>query len=430
MAATIQTVMVNILVLGINFGTGIITARALGPDGRGEQAAMQMWPSIFAFAFTLGLPSALLYNLRRYPEIAPRLFSAALLIGTGMGLLAALVGAAVIPYWLTQYPPEVVSFAQWLMLFSPLILLNVVFSAVLRAREEFTAFNAVRYLIPTFTLLILVSLALTHRLTPLNAAVAYVLAHVPISLWLMVRLSRAYRLTLRGLRGASYSITSYGIRSYGVDLLGHLVAGQLDRVLVVGLLDPAAMGTYVVALSMARVLDVFPSAVAFIVLPKTASRPVEEVVALVGRGVRASTSVTVLAGAVLVILGPWALASLYGREFLSAVPVFRLLVAQAVLGGATWVLSQAFMASNRPGTVSIMQAIGVGLTVPLLIVLVPRYGLVGAGLAMLISTAARFVFVLVSFPMTLGIRPPGLRPRWSDFTSTVYRRGSDGGGKD
>jgi O-antigen/teichoic acid export membrane protein len=208
------------------------------------------------------------------------------------------------------------------------------------------------------------------------------------------------------------------------------VAGQLDRVLVVGLLDPAAMGTYVVALSMARMLDVFPSAVAFIVLPKTASRPVEEVVALVGRGVRASTSATLIAGAVLAILGPWALEFLYGPEFLSAVPVFRLLVAQAILGGATWVLAQAFMASNKPGTVSIMQAIGVGLTVPLLVVLVPRYGLVGAGLAMLLSTAARFAFVLMNFPMTLGVSPPRLRPRWSDFTSTVYRKGDDGGTED
>ena len=169
MAATVQTVMVNILVLGLNFGTGIITARTLGPDGRGEQAAMQMWPSIFAFAFTLGLPTALLYNLRRYPERSSQLFSAALLIGTGMGVLAILAGTVFVPHWLTQYPPEVVSSAQWLMLFSPLILLNVAFSAALRAREEFTAFNAVRYLIPMFTLLMLVSLVLTHRLTPLNA---------------------------------------------------------------------------------------------------------------------------------------------------------------------------------------------------------------------------------------------------------------------
>ena len=386
-----------------------------------------MWPTICAIALTLGLPTALLYNLRRYPERGSQLFSAALLIGTGMGLLATLAGVLFIPRWLTQYPPAVVSAAQWLMLFSPLILLIAAFSAVLRAQEEFSAFNAVRYSQPILTLLILIVLALTHRLTPLNAALAYLLTYVPIFLWLIVRLSRVYRPMLRGFRGAFSSLTSYGVRSYGADMLGQLVAGQLDRVLVVGLLDPAAMGLYVVAVGVARTLDVFPSAVAFIVLPKAASRPVEEVVALVGRGVRVSISAALLAAAVLAILGPWALKLIYGQEFLGAVPVFRLLLAQAVLGGATWVLAQAFMASDRPGTVSVMQGIGVGLTVPLLMVLVPRYGLVGAGLAMLISTATRFVFVLANFPITLGVRPPGFMPRWSDFTLFVRRGGGSGG---
>ena len=31
-AATAQTVMVNVIILALNFGTGIITARLLGPD--------------------------------------------------------------------------------------------------------------------------------------------------------------------------------------------------------------------------------------------------------------------------------------------------------------------------------------------------------------------------------------------------------------
>ena len=64
MAATVQTLLANVLILGVNFGTGIITARLLGPVGRGEQAAIILWPQFLAYALTLGLPSAMLYNLR------------------------------------------------------------------------------------------------------------------------------------------------------------------------------------------------------------------------------------------------------------------------------------------------------------------------------------------------------------------------------
>lgn len=429
-AATVQTVMVNVLVLGLNFGTGVITARALGPDGRGVQAAMQMWPRIMAIALTLGLPTALLYNLRRYPERGPRLFLAALLMGTGLGLLATLAGITFIPHWLTNYSPEVVRSAQWFMVFSTPILLIAAFQSVQRARQEFTAFNAIRFLIPMLTLLILALLALHNRLTPFNATLAYMLPYVPVLLWLTVRLWRTYRPTLRGLRDAFQSLTSYGIRVYGADILGQLAAGQIDRVLVVGFLNPAAMGLYVVAYGLSRTLDVFPVALAQVVLPKAASRSVEEVVALIGRGVRVSTTVTILAASLLAILGPWALQVVYGQEFLQAVHVFRLLLAEAVLSGATLVLAQAFMASNRPGITSIMQGVGLSLNLPLLAVLVPRYGLVGAGLAVLISTTVRFVFAVVNYPIVLRVRPPRLRPRWSDFTSIVRRGGDNAGAED
>jgi enterobacterial common antigen flippase len=425
-AATVQTVMVNVLVLGLNFGTGVITARALGPDGRGVQAAMQMWPRIMAIALTLGLPTALLYNLRHDPERGPRLFLAALLMGTGLGLLATLAGITFIPHWLTKYSPEVVRSAQWFMVFSTLILLITVFSNVLRARHEFTAFNAVRCLTPVLSLLILVLLALLHRLTPFTATLAFMLPHVPVLLWLTVRLWRAYRPTLRGLRTPFRSLTSYGVRFYGADILGQMAAGQIDRVLVVGLLDPAAMGLYVVASSLSRMLNIFPIALAQVVFPKVVSRPVEEVVALIGRGVRVSTTVAILAGALLAILGPWALRLVYGQEFLPAIPVFRLLLVEVILSGATWVLAQAFMASDKPGITSIMQGIGFSLNIPLLAVLVPRYELVGAGLAVLISTTVRFVFALVNYPITLRVHPPSLRPRWSDFTSIIRRGGDDG----
>ena len=424
-AATVQTLAINILILGLNFGTGIITARALGPDGRGAQAAMQMWPQIFAIALTLGLPTALLYNLRRHPEKGSQLFSAALVIGTGMGLLATLVGVVFIPRWLTEYSPEVVRAAQWLMLSSPLILLVNAFYSVLRARGEFIAFNTFRCLPPLLTLLILISLWTFHYLTPFYAALAYIVTWVPIFFWMAYRLWKIYRPGLRRIRTPFRLLTSYGIRSYGVDLLGGVVAGQLDRVLVVGLLNPAAMGLYVVAVSLARTLDAFPAALAQVVLPKSASRPVEEVVAMVGRGLRVSTTISVVAALVLASLGPLALKGIYGPEFSSAVTIFRILLAEVVLSGITWILAQAFMASNRPGVISIMQGIGTGLTVPLLLVLVPRYGLVGAGLAMLTATTIRFVFAVANFPITLKTRPPGLLPRWSDFTSMIRTRESN-----
>ncbi len=109
------------------------------------------------------------------------------------------------------------------------------------------------------------------------------------------------------------------------------------------------------------------------------------------------------------------LALLYGSEYRSANAVLRILVVEAVFSGATLVLSQAFMAMGRPGVVTVIQLTGLLLTVPLMVLLVPRYGIVGAGAALLLSTTGRFICVLASFPICLNMSVPDVFPKRSDL---------------
>jgi O-antigen/teichoic acid export membrane protein len=406
-AATVQTILTRVFILAINMATGIITARTLGPEGRGEQAAMILWPQFLAYAMTLGMPVALLYNFKRYPEEESELFSAALLLGTGLGIVATFTGVIFIPVWLSQYSMEVIRTAQAFMIFAPMSLLSVIFTGALEARHNFTVSNQVRYLPPLITLTILAGFALAHGLTPFTAGLAYILPALPIFSWMLVRLWKRYHPRWRGLGKSYQRLIGYGLRSYGIDLLSTL-ASQVDQALVIGLLTPASMGMYVVALSLSRMLNLFQSAIVTVLLPKAVARPVEEVVDLTGRAARTSMALTLLVAMTVMLLGPVLLRLLYGSEFMGAVPVFRILVIEVVIGGTTWVLAQAFMALGRPGTVSILQGIGLGLSVPLMLLLIPTYGLVGAGLALLGSTTARLIFVLVSYPLFLKVRPPGL----------------------
>ena len=406
-AATVQTLLVRLLTMATNMGTGIITARVLEPVGRGEQAAMGMWPMFLGYAMTLGLPAALRYNLKRYPGEESELFSAALLMSTGLGIVATITGIMFIPLWLGKYSAEVIHFAQWLMLTAPVVLISATLVATLEAAGEFTIANQMGYLPPLITLAVLIVLALTHGLTPFTAALAYLLAGLPIYFWMLIRVWNFYHPRWRGLSVSYKRLTSYGLRAYGIDLLGTL-SGQLDQALVISLLAPTSMGLYVVALSLSRMLNILQSSVVTVLLPKTAARPVEEIVALTGRAARISAALTFLAAIAVILVGPVMLHLLYGAKYMGAIPVFRILVIEVVVGGTLWVLAQAFMAAGRPGTVTLLQGLGLGLSVPLMLVLIPAYGVEGAGLALLGSTTARLVFVLMSYPLILKVRPPGL----------------------
>jgi O-antigen/teichoic acid export membrane protein len=119
---------------------------------------------------------------------------------------------------------------------------------------------------------------------------------------------------------------------------------------------------------------------------------------------------------VLVCLaGPTLLRILYGAEYVAASGALRILVAEVVLSGATYVLAQAFMALDRPGVVTVLQAIGLSLSIPLMILLIPHYGIYGAAIALLTSTVARLIFVYSAFRLFLKTRPPSLLPAADDI---------------
>jgi len=207
-------------------------------------------------------------------------------------------------------------------------------------------------------------------------------------------------LNVRAFPRAFPPLIRYGIQAYGVDVVNTL-AVQIEQGLLVGLLSPAQLGIYSVGLSVSRVLNVVHSSFVIVLMPKAAARKVDEVVEMTSRAVRISTATTVLGAVFVVLVAPLLLPILYGKSFAEAITVARLLVIEVVLSGMISVLVQTFMALGKPGVTTIFQIAGVALSAPLLLILVPRFGLVGAALAFVAATGFRLTFVLVSYPLLL-----------------------------
>ncbi|MEL6250284.1 MAG: polysaccharide biosynthesis C-terminal domain-containing protein, partial [Cyanobacteria bacterium J06627_15] len=74
----------------------------------------------------------------------------------------------------------------------------------------------------------------------------------------------------------------------------------------------------------------------------------------------------------------------------------------------TQILAQALMAAERPGVVTLVQASGIGLNAVLALILIPQYGLTGAGIALVSATTMRLLLVLLSYPLVLRVRVPAL----------------------
>jgi O-antigen/teichoic acid export membrane protein len=422
--AVLQTAFANLAVQGVNFFCGILTARSLGPDGRGLLAGIIMWPQFLAYGMTIGIPIASVYWLKRRPDLSSELAGAGLLLSVVFGLLAALVGIVVIPYSLHTYPAAAIHLAQLWVLVTPLELLAVTFIAQAQAADAFSNYNIFRFLSPFSVLVILAIEKWLSRITYSTAAFAYLLGGIPSMIWIAHWAWQYFRPTLRSAIASSRLLLSYGIRAWGVDLLS-TVASQVDRVLVVGLLSPEFMGLYVIAQSAAGVLAFIPTAVAPITMPRSTTLGTDDILALTGRAARATLCLMLLASLPLLFFGGFLLSLVYGSTFTGASAVLPFLVVEAIASGLTSVLAQAFLATGFPGTVSMLQGCGLLTSIPLMYWLIPRFGLPGAGCALMLSTLGRLLLILFNFPYKLKSRPPGLIMRRAEFIglfATAWQR--------
>jgi O-antigen/teichoic acid export membrane protein len=406
-AAVAQTILSRILLLGINMVNGVYTARHFGPSGRGTQTALGMWPNLLCFVFTLGIPFALRYHARKHQEDQDSLASAALVLSVVLGFVAMLVGAALMPFMMRQYGPADIGLAQGLMVFVPLGMVTLILTSMLEVRFDFTFSNFTRYAPPFVTFAALVTLASLGALTPFSATLAYLIPPCFTSIGMAVYLFGKFSFTLVGFKHSVRRLFGYGIRIYGSDVLSTF-GQQIDQFLVVGLLAAADLGVYTIALQASRVLNIFQTSLGTVLLPKMAGLPTHRIVAMVTRVARLTTALTALSGVALIVVMPFLLPGLYGHDFHKAIFISQILVVESVLASATAVLIQTFTATNRPGMATLLQMAGLGLALPLMLVLIPRLGLAGAAVSLLISTTARLAIAVSCYPLLLKVPAPGL----------------------
>ncbi len=425
LAAVMQSMAGRILFVLINAATGVVTARALHPSGRGELAALGVWPNFLGSAMTFGLPSALIFWNRSDANQRSNFLWASLPLTVLTGAIAVLLGVVGIPLWLSQYSPAIVHVAQLLMLNAFVVLLVANARAACEANHDFVASSLALCMTPLFTLLGLVAVQLMHALTPVSAALCYVGGGFPSCVYLLFRLRRSFTHRPTHMVQSAKKLLGYGARSYGVDICGTLSL-YADQAIVVHLLNPGAMGIYVVALSLSRTLNVIHQAVAAVLFPKAVALERHELMAMTGRAIRVSTLCTTACGALVALFGPLLLTLLYGREYRGATMILNILIAEVILTGATLVLTRAYMALNRPGLVTALQSSGLLLSLPLLAIFVPKWGVLGASFALLTAAVVRLGVALASFRFVLGQPAPGLIPRVDELQMLARRMKSAG----
>ena len=412
--AAARTFGTQVFVTLLNLISGVLTARLLGPDGRGLFAAATLWPQILLAVFCGGLPAAIVFHVRNEPGERSSIFSAILVLGTLASLVAAAIGFAIVPRVMPNYSQTDLLICQLCVLAVLPSMLLLVLRQMAVALQMFPTFNTALYL-PALLYVLLMLLVLI--MSPLTVPAALICLYASITaatLWSFARLCRACSLSSAKLGMWIKRLVSYSLRGAPADIFSG-IAGHLDRLVLVAIVTPEVLGLYAVALSLSRLILILQVILNSLVFARMAGQPEAEVLRIHGDVFRLTAYAATGAVVGILVLGQPAITIFYGSQFTSAHLVFVILSVEAGLICIGQVTLLTFYALDRPGYASVAQGASLVTAVVAMLLLAPVYGAEGAAAAMAVAALVRIVVLLWRLARSYKSGLPRLHPTASDL---------------
>lgn len=390
----LTTAATNYVVLGLGGVAGLLAARALGPEGRGELAAMQTWPLLLGAIGVLGLPDALVYVASGQRQHGRSLALTATALALGSTLVFAAVGYAAMPRLLGSQSNATVDAARMALTLTPLFALSVSFHA-LRGLELYSVWNALRLLSPLAWLLIVAIGGVYLKLPPRDLTFLYIAAAAMLIIPYNAIVWRHLMGPPRPQRRLVRPLVRFGLPS-ALTFIPQTLTTRLDQMLMIGMFEAEQLGTYVVAVTWASLTSPLVNSIGT-VLFSTVARSRERHFRSHAVAAAFHTSIVVGAGASLfmVVITPLVLPMVLGSSYEAAIGLAQILVAASFVMSLNLVLSEALRGYGRPASVLRSEVVGLVSTGGLLLLLLPSLELIGAAIASLLSYFIVFVFLLL-----------------------------------
>lgn len=390
---TANMTIANGVILMAALATGPLQARALGPTGRGDLAAVLVVFSLGPLMLHFGLGVYGAREAARGRPVGPLLGSLGC-AALAVGVIGAVAGIPLVNL-LAGDRPEVRDLMLVALALLPLGLAGTVVVSIVSGLEGWATVILSRLIPPVTGLVGIVVLYITGELTVFTAALLSFGGAVA-SMLPLLRAIKWRRLKFDA--GVIRDGLPYGLKAW-LGGLANLSNARLDQFLMIPLVSSKQLGFYAVAVSIAG----FSGALTAGLGPPLFTRVAAGETALVARALRVTLA---LVGAVSVFIAaaaPLVIPILFGSSFGGAISMTWILLAAGIplAGGA--VLAPALAAAGKPGASALAEGLALVLTVLGLVLLLPSLGGVGAAIASLAAYGASFAVLLMAARREFGV---------------------------
>jgi O-antigen/teichoic acid export membrane protein len=388
---------------------GIIVARALGPEMRGEYAAVTAWFGVALVIGGMGQPAALCFHVAHDPGNARGYVatSRAMMLVTG---IVALAGGVLLAPLLAR-GDEGLTVAYRIAFVAMIVpFVGVSYTFGLQAKN-LSWWNQVRLSQPALSLAFL---AVLWRLRLLTLIAALIVLAVTMLLqlgWAYYRCRSADLAPGHAQPRLVRPLALYGIAQIAASAPATINA-DLDQLVLSQAVPPATLGRYAIAVTCSLLPIPLVSAIGNVAFPRLASR--RRVDGLAGRmqwlGILGSACIAAAALVPLDLVAPWLIPHVFGPGYTGVVPLLWILSPAGVFLACSQVTGDMLRGRKRPLIVARAEGLAAVFTVILLVALLPVAGVYGAAIASTVAYGVALVMMLLSLRR---LSSDGYRPRHS-----------------
>jgi antigen flippase len=374
----------DITILLCSVVTSLVGARALGPEGRGDLLIITLWPLVTSLLAELGLPNAYRYWIAKEPARASSLFSNAIIYTIVASTLSITLAYIAVPHLVSQ-PGVGITLVHIYLLNIPAVIFLDLMRGLLEGSRRFGWAGAARLIFFGIQASGFAILWFSNRLTVATAAYTMMFAQVISMTLALVAVWRQLRPRWKPSWTEFRTSMNYGVRDYAGGLADYATL-RMDQIMLSAMATNGAIGLYVMAVRLSEVTALAGSALADALMPEVAaSTAAERSESLLGRTLRLTIYFNLLLLLPLWWAAPRILRILFGESFVPATGAFRWLLVAAVVWSAAAIVTRGLQGFGYPGLTTIARFLSAAVTVPALLILLPRYGIAGAAMASLIG---------------------------------------------
>ncbi len=386
-----STLLTSSVIILMQLITGVLLARLLGPQGRGQLAVCVIWPTVISSLGSLGIKDAIIFHTANKNFHDSSLFNIFFLACIQSAALMA-IGYFLLPFFLKSQSPQILMHTRFFLLIIPFQLITYYLIAIAQANLQITFFNTLRFLIPVMNFMVGFFLFIFSIPSIPFILIGYISGNIIITIIYAFYTLRSHEFKLKLDAQYIKQLLAYGIRVH-LGTVTHDLNQRFDQMLISVFLQPVMLGHYTVAATSTNVMNVIPNAFKTILFPSVSStKDMTAAKNIISSYNFKCVCIVSVCTFILFLSLPYLIPLVYGRDFFPSVNLARILLFAVFFGAIRDILATAHRAMNNPLTATKAEIFGLIMTVILLSTLLPTYGVIGAAVASLCAYAVTAVY--------------------------------------